>query len=155
MNTNPAYLKRLLPLVKDDKIEEFVKAFTDIPKEPNPHITEAEVLAVYGYITEWAMIYFGISDRDIKSKSRLNSIVMVRQTAIYALHNHFQGRISLEKTGMIFNRDHATVIYAIRKCQNAMYDKKIASYLVSLHEYLQERSITSLNKICQTLQHGK
>lgn len=151
MSIDTVFIKQLLPMVKEDKIEEFVRAFTKMPLETNKAIKEAEVLRIYGLIMEWAMIYFGVSDRDIKSPSRLQPIVFIRQVAIYALHNHFNGVISLEKIGLIFNRDHSTIIYANRKCNNAIYDKKIASFLLSLNEYFHERKIYSLDEICKPL----
>ena len=52
----------------------------------------------------------GISEADIRGKSRLRLICRVRQGVMYAAH--LQGKHSLAQIGRMFGKDHTTVIHA-------------------------------------------
>lgn len=54
---------------------------------------------------------FGLSTTDLCSKSRKKEHVLARNTAFYLAHKHT--RLTLEKIGSRFNRNHSTVIKGI------------------------------------------
>ena len=64
---------------------------------------------------------YNISYEDIMSRSRKRSIVLPRMVLMYKL---YQTGFTLTEVGAIFNRDHTTVINAIRKieAQKDLYD---------------------------------
>lgn len=64
-------------------------------------------------------------------KTRRRDIVERRQVAIYILRNHTD--LSLSRIGGIFDKDHATALYAVRTIKNLIeVDKKIMYYVVSI-----------------------
>jgi len=68
----------------------------------------------------------------------------------------FSQRMTLTRLAAIFNRHHASVIHATKRCANTLgYDKKLNQMLISLNEYLNLRGFTTLAKISQTLQQPK
>jgi len=61
---------------------------------------------------------FGTKQKDLLSKRKRHSIVLPRQIAMYLARRHTDH--SLQEVGVFFGgRDHSTVIYAIRKIEEA------------------------------------
>jgi chromosomal replication initiator protein len=65
------------------------------------------------YIQEIVCKYFGITEEEIKGKSRTRNIVLARQIAMYLCKEYTE--LSLKAIGFHFGgRDHSTVIHAIQ-----------------------------------------
>ena len=62
----------------------------------------------------------GITRKDMLSSSRLKSVTDARHRVIYAAHLAFP-RLSLPQLGKRLNRDHTTILYAIRRV-SGFYD---------------------------------
>ena len=68
---------------------------------------------------------FDISTRLMMSKSRQRELVLARNMCMYIMKTYFN--MTLKETGKAFNRDHTTVIHAIKMFQqdrevNEQYD---------------------------------
>ena len=61
---------------------------------------------------------FNISMDDIKSKSRKSDIVIPRLLTMHILRSNTL--LTLDEIGIVFNRDHTTVISAIRSTNNML-----------------------------------
>lgn len=59
--------------------------------------------------------HFQISTRLMMSKSRQRELVLARNMCMYIMKNYFN--MTLKEVGKAFNRDHTTVIHAIRMFQ--------------------------------------
>jgi len=55
---------------------------------------------------------FNVSYKDLQSRSRKKIITFPRQVAMYLGRKHTEE--SLDQIGKIFNRNHATVLYAVK-----------------------------------------
>ena len=55
---------------------------------------------------------YGISYEEMQSKSRKDRVVEARMYAMYLIRKNFD--YSLREIGLLFNRDHATVIHACK-----------------------------------------
>ncbi|MBW1790799.1 MAG: chromosomal replication initiator protein DnaA [Deltaproteobacteria bacterium] len=63
-------------------------------------------------IRDLIAVQFKVSVADLKSKSRKKAIAFPRQTAMYLARKYTEG--SLADIGKAFNRDHSTVVHAVR-----------------------------------------
>jgi len=63
-------------------------------------------------IRDFIAVQFKVSVADLKSKSRKKAISFPRQTAMYLARKYTEG--SLADIGKAFNRDHSTVVHAVR-----------------------------------------
>lgn len=63
-------------------------------------------------IRDFIAVQFKISVADLKSKSRKKAVTFPRQVAMYLSRKYTEG--SLADIGKAFNRDHSTVVHAIR-----------------------------------------
>ena len=79
-----------------------------------------------------------ISIEEMKSQKRQAKLVEARQIAIYLIKKH--SKLTLKEIGKMFgNRDHTTVIYAIRTIDGLMeVDKKFNFYLTNINRKLYE-----------------
>ena len=64
-------------------------------------------------------ILYGVPVDDILGKRRLKLIVDARHDAMYRMRNDL--RMTYSHIGLIFNRDHSTVIHAVEKVTNEKY----------------------------------
>jgi hypothetical protein len=63
--------------------------------------------------------YYGVKVSDLKSGTRISSVVLPRQVAIYLIRKH--SSIGLKEIGRIFGgRDHTTTLHAYRKIEEAL-----------------------------------
>ena len=69
---------------------------------------------------------FGLTFDQIKGKTRLGEIVLVRQLVMGILREHTM--LSLVSIGQIVNRNHATVIHAMRRHNNRHNTKADLKY---------------------------
>jgi chromosomal replication initiator protein len=56
---------------------------------------------------------YGVTEEDIKSKKKTDTVTNARQVAIYFIRKNTD--LSLDEIGKIFGRDHSTVIYSLNK----------------------------------------
>ncbi len=73
-------------------------------------------------IKELVCNYFQISQEEISSKSRKKAIAWPRQIAMYLARKYTAA--TLEAIGQEFNRDHATVVHAIKKMKKQLIQNK-------------------------------
>ncbi len=59
----------------------------------------------------------GITQEKMSSRTRIRGIVDVRQVAMYLIDKYT--RLTLSRTGQLFNRDHATVLHAKNRVKDA------------------------------------
>lgn len=76
-----------------------------------PTSREADVDAIIGRVAS----AFGVSEKELRSASRLRSVLVPRQVAMY-LARELVG-LSLPRIGAAFDRDHTTVLHACRKIE--------------------------------------
>ena len=65
---------------------------------------------------------FNVTKKEMISKSRKRPFTDARQLAMYLINQHLNR--TQEATGEIFDRDHATVIHALKKVNNIMDTEK-------------------------------
>ena len=68
--------------------------------------------------------HYGISEENIKSKNRTDTVANARHTAIYIIKELTD--LTLNEIGNIFGRNHATVIASINKVNTNMRTVKNA-----------------------------
>lgn len=79
----------------------------------------------------------GTNDYMIKGKSRKQEYVIHRHLAMYLTFNQFD--VSYANVGKYFNKDHATVIHAVKMVKNALeVDKKYPEYFAKVVTYMNE-----------------
>jgi len=93
-----------------------------IPEGGEPEITA-------GLIIAQTAAYFGLSIEELTGPSRGRHLVMARQIAMY-LCRELTGD-SLPKIGAQFNRDHTTVMYAERKINQLLAERRAVLNQVS------------------------
>ena len=154
---NTIDINSLLPMVRDENKQEFIDLMTDRNKAIDHSTVDDIVLSRYvSTICEWSQCYHSIGMKEIQSKSRVQDIVYIRHITMFCIELEFGHRMTLVRLGAIFNRHHASVIHATRRCENTMgYDKRLNAMLISLDEYLQLRGFNTLAKISNKLKQLK
>lgn len=61
---------------------------------------------------------FDVKPKDLKGQSRLRTVMLARQVAMYLAHD--VAKCSLPVVGRAFDRDHTTVLHAVRKVRDRM-----------------------------------
>ncbi len=64
--------------------------------------------------------YFDIGKQELFSKSRKREIVIARQTGMYIINKKYGKKMSVTSVGDIYDKDHATVLHAIKTINNLM-----------------------------------
>jgi chromosomal replication initiator protein len=80
--------------------------------------------------------YYQVSREDLLSRSRRRQIVQPRNLAMYLCRRHT--RAPLEAIGRAFNRDHATVLYAVHAVERELRTKQNLGHQV---EFLSRRLV--------------
>lgn len=70
------------------------------------------------YIIDYCAKLYNVKKEDIYSEKRNNEIVFARQVCIYIIRELTD--YSLSKIGAIFGKDHATILYALKKLTKIM-----------------------------------
>jgi len=65
---------------------------------------------------------YNISIEELHSKSRKRYIIEPRQIMMYVMREHYGYR--LERIGDYFDKNHATVIHAVKNIKNIMFSDK-------------------------------
>lgn len=97
------------------------------------------------YVTNEICLFYNLSLKDIKSKSRKREIVFPRQMAMAVCKNAFD-KETLKSIGNYFGgRDHSTVIHACQTVDNlCSYDTKIKAEYETLLAQVKSRNISEL-----------
>ncbi len=85
-------------------------------------------------IREMVCSHFQVSHEEIRSKSRKKAISWPRQIAMYLAREYTES--TLESIGREFNRDHATVVHAIKKMKKQLLQNNTLRNQV---EFLKDR----------------
>ena len=63
--------------------------------------------------------YYGVKVSELKSGTRISTVVLPRQIAIYLIRKH--SSVGLKEIGRVFGgRDHTTTLHAYRKIEEAL-----------------------------------
>ncbi|ADE19876.1 chromosomal replication initiator protein DnaA [Mycoplasma crocodyli MP145] len=76
--------------------------------------------------------YYKIPKKDMLGKTRKKEVIIARHIAMSLIKMHL--KLTLEEIGKIFNKDHSTVINAIRKIESQENDKSLKNALSYLNE---------------------
>ncbi len=101
---------------------------------PNPRVTR-------DFIIDLVCKHFKVSRAELSSRARTRRIAFPRQVAMYLCRRFTDD--SLEAIGKLFNRDHATVVYALNKVHQKINRPGPVKYQV---EYLCREIETYLNQ---------
>ena len=88
------------------------------------------------YIIEYCANFYNVKKEDIYSEKRNKEIVFARQVCLYIIRELTD--YSLSKIGLIFGKDHATVLYAIKKLTTIM--EKDLSIKISIESLMKDIS---------------
>ena len=106
-----------------------------MPSVSNKKMTPKQRQSLCNEIIEKVCTYYGVSVKDVVGRTRFKEIVMARHMAIYIIRNKV--KYKLKATGMLFNRDHTTVIHAIQNINNLLcYDEPTINDLKNLQNIL-------------------
>ncbi len=109
-------------------IEVAREAISDIVKEKvSVNVTIEKVLEIVSK-------KYGVSEDEIRSKKKTNSVANARQIAMHVLRKTTE--LSLPKIGKIFNRDHSTVLSSINKVENEI--KCNSLFEIEINELIKE-----------------
>lgn len=104
----------------------------------NPYVTPGIAITEEQIINIWSK-HYGLTVAKIILKDRHDSIRIPRQILMYCLRNYTM--LSLCEVGMRLNRDHGTVINAIRKVKDCyLNDRELRGRLNSLIDELNDLS---------------
>ncbi len=116
-----------------------------LAKELIQEILPEEPQITKEFILDLVCHHFRITKEELCSKSRERRVTFPRQVAMY-LCRKFTGE-SLQAIGKLFNRDHATVIYAISKVEKALSRPGSVKYQIEyLYREIEERLQASITK---------
>jgi chromosomal replication initiator protein len=86
-------------------------------------------------IVKRVCVAFGVTRKELLSSSRLRRVLLPRQVAMYLARRI--GKLSWPRIGAAFDRDHATVMHACRKVEEAVRaDAKLAGVVRQLRKEL-------------------
>ncbi len=102
------------------------------------------------FIIDLVCRYFKVSKEDLTSKKRQRKITFSRQVAMY-LCRRFTDE-SLQSIGKLFNKDHATVVYAIKNINKKLSLPGPTKYQIEylcreIEEYLQPTKLINKEEI--------
>ncbi len=78
--------------------------------------------------------YFNVSEKDILSAKRDQSIVRPRQIAMYIMKTY--GNMTFPAIGAKFNRNHTTALHSVSKIENNLKDADIKTCLTNMKDRL-------------------
>lgn len=104
-----------------------------VRKVVNSLVAAPERTVTVASIQEAVCDYYGLEPHMLQSNSRKREVVQARQIAMYLARKYT--RVSLSSIGeQIGNRDHATVLYAVKSIQNLVEVDKEVQYSVEAIE---------------------
>lgn len=69
--------------------------------------------------------YYNVSEEEVRDKSRLRSLVMIRQRFYWLTRKHFYNEISLTLLGSFLRQDHATVVHGCKTVESLCESDKL------------------------------
>jgi len=109
-------------------------SITELIDELSKEVSEKELLSErnfydYNDIIKVVSLITGISKEKMLSRTRLREAVKARQIAMYLIYKYTQ--FSTTIVGAIFNRDHATMIYAKNTIEDSLngYDPILRGFV--------------------------
>lgn len=144
-------LKDFLTLVPEEKHKEFTSMYMRfVGAMPKPvrikAVPKSEVDSFIRLCFEWSHLEMGISAVDIINHCRKREIADVRQVIMWAIRTEFENGISYESIGSMFNRDHATILHAMRNIKNASYNPSMMKLLDSFASFMSNRGVKKFNE---------
>jgi chromosomal replication initiator protein len=82
----------------------------------NKEVIRNEKVYTPEYIIEKIASYYGISIEEISGKSKIKNTAMARQISMYLMRK--LTNLTLEEIGTVLNKDHSTVLHAIRRIED-------------------------------------
>ncbi|MFW5871757.1 MAG: helix-turn-helix domain-containing protein [bacterium] len=105
-------------------------------------------LAIAENIKEVVLNYFMISDKRIRSKSKKEELVLARQLYCYltkkvlSRNRVIRKGYTLNKIGMLIDRDHATVLYSVNAITKHLeYDKNLQTTVKELNDIIESKNL--------------
>tara|TARA_R110001606_G_scaffold9141_2_gene39864 strand:- start:541 stop:966 length:426 start_codon:yes stop_codon:yes gene_type:complete len=95
----------------------FNELFRVISKELKIEDPSYPVMYRFNDVVDTVTTLTGVSREKMRSRTRVRGIVDVRQVTMYLVEKYT--RLTLSKTGELFNRDHATVLHAKKRVKDA------------------------------------
>jgi hypothetical protein len=90
--------------------------------------------------------YYGKEITYLDTPSRKHEFVKVRQVCMYMIRKTL--KIGFTKIGIEFNKDHATIIHAVKKIEGFLeYDKELQKEINDLDKILKLKSNANINNI--------
>jgi len=83
--------------------------------------------------------YFGVEKEGIISSKRTHNLVMARHICFFILRNRFN--LTLSEIGLIFRRDHTTIMHGITNVNNGIFCKDMR------HEHLKYLNAEIIERI--------
>ena len=102
-----------------------------LAKELVQEIAPKEPKVTKEFILDLVCHHFRVSKEELRSKSRRRQVTFPRQVAMYLCRQFTEE--SLQSIGRLFNRDHATVIYAVNCVEKKLHRPGPVKYQI---EYL-------------------
>ena len=97
----------------------------------------------------------GLTKAGLSSKDRKRSMVEARHVIWYLLKNKTVNNfLSLQQMGVIFNRDHATALWGIKKVETLMtYDRELREEIMLVANHFGKRVLWDINTKTLTYEH--
>lgn len=86
---------------------------------------------------------FGYTPDELKGKSRKYPLVLVRHVVLDALYNRYINEVTLKDLASYCNRDHSTIIWAVKKVKNREFDVQLKHIYEIYHQKLIEKSVSN------------
>lgn len=91
-----------------------------IEVKKNKKVTNTPVKVLADQLIEIVFRYYELPPIARHMKSRKREYVYARQMSMFMLHEHFAGTLTFNDIGLMFNKDHATVIHSKNVIQDGL-----------------------------------
>lgn len=83
-----------------------------------------------------------VSKKDLRGPVRTTTLMIARQLICYLIRMEYGFLVSVTEVGRMINRDHATVIYSVRKVRESLKkgDEKMVHYYSVYKKYCDEHN---------------
>ena len=108
-------LKKILAYIE---LENADSVTMDLVERITKEVIRSEKTYTPEYIVEKIAAYYDVSVDEIKGKGKTKQVATARQVAIYLMRK-LTG-LTLMEIGTVLNRDHSTVLHAIRKIEDSL-----------------------------------
>jgi len=97
----------------------------------------------------------GVTKAGLASKDRKRGMVEARHVIWYLLKNKTVNNfLTLQQMGVIFNRDHATALWGIKKVETLMtYDRELREEIMLIANHFGKRVLWDVNSKTLTYEH--